>query len=30
MISMDDIVRAFGHEMDAVADTLLAQSTHLH
>lgn len=29
MISMDDIVRSFGHEMDAVADTLAVQSTHV-
>ena len=28
MISMDDIVRSFGHEVDAVADTLTAQSVH--
>ena len=29
MISMDDIVRTFGHEMDAMADTLTAQTTHV-
>jgi CBS domain-containing protein len=29
MVSMDDIVRSFGHEMDAVADTLAVQSTHV-
>ena len=28
MISMDDIVRSFGHEVDAVADTLTAQSIY--
>ena len=28
LISMDDIVRSFGHEVDAVADTLTAQSIH--
>ena len=30
MISMDDIVRTFGHEVDAVADTLTAQSVYAH
>lgn len=29
MISMDDVVRAFGHEIDAMADTLAVQSTHV-
>jgi CBS domain-containing protein len=29
MISMDDILRTFGHEIDAVADMLTAQSTHV-
>ena len=27
MISMDDILRVLGHEIDTIADTVTAQST---
>jgi len=29
MLSMDDVLRAFGHEIDAVADTVSVQHTHV-
>lgn len=29
MISMDDILRAFGHEVDELVDTVMGQASHL-
>lgn len=29
MIAMDDVLRAFGHEIDTLTDTVTAQNTHV-